>query len=155
MKKRGMLLAEETLKIIIALICLTFLVYFLTMLYFNSLNEKKIEQANQELAGSSESFKSIIENLGEGETKNKKLTSPSGWFLFSFTNEKPNSCAGQSCICICDEAYFYQNQAEVCTKKGACLPNKDITEFNQIEIDPNRNIDVSISKTNGEIKISQ
>ncbi|KKK68866.1 hypothetical protein LCGC14_2939740, partial [marine sediment metagenome] len=36
MKKKGFLLAEETLKMILAVIAIGFLAFFLTSLYFNS-----------------------------------------------------------------------------------------------------------------------
>lgn len=153
-EKKGLLLAEETLKIIIALISLTFLVFFLSSLYFSNLNEKRFEQAKQELTESSESFKSIIENLDEGEEKEKKLTSPSGWFLFSFTEKRPNACAGQNCMCICDEANFYQEQFEVCQEKGICYADENLDEFDEIEINPDKDISVSIKKENGKILIN-
>ena len=47
--KKGFLLAEETLKIILALICIVFLVYFLVYLYFSNVDSKKLEQAKSSL----------------------------------------------------------------------------------------------------------
>ena len=49
MNKKGFLLAEETLKIIIALISLGFLVYFLGALYFANQDSKELEQAKASL----------------------------------------------------------------------------------------------------------
>ena len=49
--KRGFLLAEETLKIIIAVICIVFLVYILVAVYNSHSADKKIEQAKEVLLG--------------------------------------------------------------------------------------------------------
>ena len=47
--KKGFLLVEETLKIIIALISLIFLVYFLVSLYMANQNAKNLEWAKSSL----------------------------------------------------------------------------------------------------------
>ena len=47
--RRGFLLAGETLKIIIAVICIGFLVYFLISLYLTSKNSKDLEFAKESL----------------------------------------------------------------------------------------------------------
>ena len=47
MDKKGFLLGEETLKIIVAVVCLGFLVYFLSALYFSNANSKEKIQAEE------------------------------------------------------------------------------------------------------------
>jgi len=102
MNKKGFLLAEETLKIIIAVISIVFLVYFLTSLYFAKAGEQERKEAEATLISSPESLKATITNLNEGETQNFSLANPDGWSLFGFVDKKPNSCAGQNCLCICN-----------------------------------------------------
>ena len=47
--RKGFLLAEETLKIILAVISIGFLVYFLSALYFANQNSEELEQAEASL----------------------------------------------------------------------------------------------------------
>jgi len=106
--KRGMLLAEETLKMVIAIIVIVFLVYFLVNLYYGKLKDDAIKKSEQLLIKSDQSIKNVIESLKEGESKNLVLQEISSfgdnWHLFSFTEqEKPNSCAGKNCLCKTDK----------------------------------------------------
>lgn len=156
-RKRGFLLAEETLKIVIAVISLIFLVYFLTSLYLAKSSENAIEKAKQVLLESDESVKNIIDNLNEGESREIGIQRISqgidDWHLFGFTQEaKPNSCAGENCLCICDDV-LEGRQAEECVKQGVCLvvealENKKIN----LELDETLNF-ITIKKTNNEISI--
>jgi len=62
--KKGFLLAEETLKIVVAVISITFLIYFLTSLYFARIDGENLRKAEAVLKGNSEgSIKTAIENL--------------------------------------------------------------------------------------------
>jgi hypothetical protein len=166
--KRGFLLAEETLKMIIAVIAIAFLAYFLLMLYFSNANAVKIEQAQQTLVKSSESVTNTISSLKDGDSKNLLLANPQGWYLFSFTgNVKPNSCSGESCLCICDRVFndpvralfssWEERQATQCVKAGVCAVVPNVVQFTEIEIkNPSANLtQISIKNSNGGIYISQ
>ncbi len=166
MDKRGFLLAEETLKIIIALIGISFLVFFLTSLYFTNAKQQKLEQAHQELKNSEESIQKIISTMGE-EEREKNLVSPMGWFLFSFTGErKPDSCTN-NCICICEGVYdnFISNaweewekrQTKECTESGTCLGVDNLEPFSQIEIkNPKEKLTkITIKKEAGMITLKE
>ena len=157
--KGGFLLAEETLKIVIALIALTFLIYFLMSLYFAKTSENAIERARNVLMDSDESVKKVIENLNEGESREISLPNiyDSGgaddWVLFSFvSDEKPNSCAGQNCLCICDDALRSKNQASRCNEKGICLPVPTLKSQVEIELEDALNF-IMIEKSGGDIYI--
>ncbi len=100
--KRGFLLAEETLKIIIAVICIGFLVYFLVALYFNNKNSQDLDQAKSSLNHVDEA---ITANLNQVEIYN-----PKGWVLLSwpYQNEAklPKSCSNlgwTACLCMVDD----------------------------------------------------
>ena len=151
--RKGFLLAEETLKIVIALIVIVFLVYFLFSLYYSSATKTKQRQAEAILKESvSGSIKTTIEriqggkgNIG-GSAEEIAVPYPSGWHLFSFYGQelKPNGCEGENCLCICDKVLDFnllspltekeQRQVEKCDSNGACLVVSDIVEFGEIEI---------------------
>lgn len=133
MNKKAFLLAEETLKIIVALIAISFLVYLLTSLYFTSVNNQKKREAEAEL----ERILEIINNpLLEIEEVPNPL--PFGWSLFSFVGDekKPNSCLGKNCLCICYniKVNLFDRQIKKCDKDGVCGIVENLEEFGEIKI---------------------
>ena len=154
-QKNGFLLAEETLKMILAVIAITFLIYFLVSFYFGRLNAIEFEKAKRNLIDSPESLKKTIDVLKEKETRDFVLDSPDGWLFLSFTSAiKPNSCAGKNCICICDKSII-RSQAEVCDKpnEGICSVVENLKKGDaSIEIKTSLT-KISISKINNEIII--
>lgn len=165
MNKKGFLLGEETLKIIIAVICICFLVYLLTMLYFAHINKEKQIQAERIVKGAKEgSIKIAIEKVEQGKggqfdgnAEVFLLTSPTGWYLFSFTeNKKPNSCLGENCLCVCDNVVdVLDRQIKSCDKTGTCLTVKNLEKFNEIEISANPIKGILIKKESGKIIIGE
>ena len=160
--KRGMLLAEETLKMVIAVIVIVFLVYFLVNLYMGKLKDDTLKKSELLLIKSDQSIKNVIDNLKEGESKSMILQEIS-WHLFSFTgnSEKPNSCTGKSCLCICDEVigedpFGFVKQVNECNKNGVCaiIPNLKNEELN-IELQKDFSTEISISKQNNEVSIKK
>lgn len=137
MNKNGFLLASETLKIIIAVICIAFLIYFLANLYFSKAGAEKITEAQTNL----DRVNDIVLALADGESETQDIPSPEGWYLFGFVGEeKPNSCAGKNCLCICNNVFEYGlqekvlRQAKKCDEKGACLVVEDLISKVEIEI---------------------
>lgn len=131
--KNGILLAEETLKLVIAFICISFLIYFLVALYFSRIDAINMDQAQRTLIDSPESLQKTINNIKSGESRNFVIDNPEGWYLFSFTGDtKPNACAGKSCLCICDKRYtattLILSQASKCDEKdkGVCAPTDNL-----------------------------
>jgi hypothetical protein len=154
--KRGFLLAEETLKIIIALICIVFLVYILIAIYNASSSDKKIEQAKDILSR----IEAITSSLKEGETQRQDIVNPAGWHLYTFVGEeKPNSCANERCLCICEKPLIKQltSQTSKCDKDGSCLIIKNLaSEDVDLKIRSADNIlFVSIKKQNNRIFIGE
>lgn len=154
--KRGFLLAEETLKIIIALIAIVFLAYFLVQIYLSKVNGDKLQQAEALLIDSQESLEILMNNVGEGNSLSRTVIEPEGWYIFSFSGEmsKPNSCSGENCVCICDNALWDgfdgTNQQEKCDDGGACLAQSDLGEFGNIKITGDLKI-INVTKIAGEI----
>ena len=146
MNKKGFLLAEQVLKIVLSLIALSFLIYFLTSLYFANAETKNKQQAELTL----EEIKDLTKTLPTEFT----LLSPKGWYLFSFTGEpiKPNSCLGENCLCICKNVGGLnpfkseeERQRIECDNSGVCSNIKNLGDYDkEIEI-----------KIPGEIKITE
>ena len=161
--KKGFLLAEETLKIIVALICVIFLVYLLAALYNSNSSNKKLTQAKEVLLGTEEdsrSIEKIIFSLKEGESEIKDISNPSGWYLYSFVEqEKPNSCLNQKCLCICEKALIEKinSKVEKCDSDGACLvvPNLAASEISLKIGSANKVIFLEIKKQNGRVFVEE
>ena len=100
MNRRGFLLAEETLKIIIAVIAIGFLAYFLVSLYFSAQASKELEQAE-------ESLNFILSEAAAGRA-NVDIYNPKNWWILSREGE----------TCLCEK-----NSLDSCNEKGICLDN--------------------------------
>lgn len=139
MNKKGFLLAEETLKIILALISISFLVYFLTALYFVNQDSKELEQAEA-------SLEFLIKEINSGRTE-VEIYNPApsintlgifrGWKITSWSsNEMPNQCSSfgwDNCVCIC-KTDLLENNKEECNEEGICRENEFTVEGGVIEI---------------------
>src|SRR3989338_7466453 len=136
MNKRGFLLAEETLKMIIAAICILFLIYFLVSLYFGKVKKQELKEAQESLSRIANITKSI--ERGEISIGNVSGINPDGWSLFGFIqNKKPNSCAGKPCICICASLWIrgWDGQIKECSDEGVCLISPPgLNQFDEINI---------------------
>ena len=143
MNKKGFLLGEETLKIVIAVIAIGFLLYFLTALYFANADQDKIMKAEAVL----DKVSNIIDNTGITSSEVIYAIGPSGWYLFSFIkpDKLPNNCLGESCLCICKNKWI-NSQTNECDEKGACLIIKDLNSFNKIKIEDGGLTNIEVNK---------
>ena len=149
--KKGFLLAEETLKLIIAVIAIGFLVYLLVALYFSFKTSPELEQAKSSL-----DFLSSQINSGKERVD---IYNPKGWYLITwkYITESPKTCSNsgfEKCICICEE-----NTLDSCDSNGVCLNNPqgfqivgDSAIEGKIKI-TNPPITLNIDKANKEIRI--
>ncbi len=99
MDKRGIWLAEETLKIIIAVIVIIFLAFFLASLYYANKDAEDLKFAEA-------SIDYLFEQIN-AKSITADIYNPKEWALMSwpYAGEKeiPNSCLNlgwKSCICI-------------------------------------------------------
>lgn len=156
--RKGFLLGEETLKIVIAVICIVFLIYLLVAVYFNVTGEQKVKEADA-------SMKSLlvpeIERINDGGAYNSQgilIPNPSDWSIFSFVGEekKPNSCMGENCICICENAFpdLFDWQIKRCDKKGVCNSIVNLAKFEKIKIGKT-GVQISIQKINEQIQVQK
>jgi len=157
MNNSGMLLVEETLKMIIAVIAIGFLVVFLVSLYFTKVSGNELNQANANI----ELIRKTVLNPPQDAIS---LNNPVGWNLFYFSKENsPNACANENCLCICDELTldfdipFYgskdERQFNECNEKGACLGIFGLQNFESIEI--KKLTKILIKKSEGKIEVSE
>jgi type II secretory pathway pseudopilin PulG len=125
--RKGFLLAEETLKIILAVIAIVFLAYLLFSIYNANKDAKDLELAE-------ESLNFLIQEINAERTE-VQIYNPKGWEIYSWPNTytkgillwktteegMPMSCSNlgwESCICICKK-----DTPEKCDSKGVCLDN--------------------------------
>lgn len=154
--KRAMLLTEEVLKMIVAVIGLVLLAYFLVSFFSSDAREQKQKEAVSIIERISE----VISNL-QISGENVTALQPQGWTLFSFieAEKKPNQCAEENCMCICKKvvADVFDNQIKKCSKQGACLIVPNLKEFEDIKIEKTKEAltSINIKKVNNQIEITQ
>ena len=158
MNKKAMLLAEETLKIVLALIAIGFLVYFLVSLWMANQDAKDLELAKA-------SLQHLVDEIN-AESPEIEIYNPKAWFVLSWphtttsgvwlwksTNSGvPKSCENlgwANCICICDG-----NDQDDCDKMGICLGKKFIVKGDFIKIKPVP-LNLEIKYNNNEIIITK
>jgi len=148
--KKGFLLAEETLKIIITVIAIGFLVYFLVSLYFANQETKELKQAE-------ETLKFLLTEAEAGRAS-VDIYNPKNWWISSWSQEvetglrivqptqHPEYCSNrewEACICICSGAAVGQ-----CNEMGVCLESSGFAiESKAIKID-NPPININIDSEN-------
>ena len=100
--KKGFLLAEETLKIILAVIAIGFLAYFLFSLYNTNKTAKELELAE-------ESLDFLVQEIN-AQRAEVDIYNPNGWIISSWSSgQLPQTCSNlgwNSCICICKNNIF-------------------------------------------------
>jgi hypothetical protein len=101
--KKAEILAEEVVKIVLAVVCIIILIILAAGLYGIFTKKTDLEQARATL----KEIVAKIDSLGEGEQKNVLITSPKDWYIVGFSKGEnmPFDCNGENCICIC-ERYF-------------------------------------------------
>jgi hypothetical protein len=141
LSKKGFMLGEYTLKIIISVLCLLLLFYLLFTLYSGYKKDKDIRNA-----------KSVLDSLGvtmnlakeKGQQQDFSVLGFEGWALISYQKgeKRPLEC-GDNCICLCPSADGGYNvigidvgmteeeiQINHCNRAGVCkMFNEIIKKF--------------------------
>lgn len=143
--KRGDLLSEYTLKVIIAAISLLLLLYLLFALYASFTNKQNFERAGATLENLNEK---MVDARNLNVMQSIPLLEPNGWVLLSYiSGEKPGECQ-ENCICLCEgirirdrwKLWWTDSQVEKCNQRGVC---KDYTEgLNKFEIELRKDVNV-------------
>lgn len=129
--KKGFLLGEYTLKVIIAVLCLLLLVYLLFRVYSNYDKKKDLDNAVK-------SIESLIGKMNEARGNSPQsvtLLEPSKWILIYYKDKinRPGLCVG-SCICLCEKTFFERNQIIGCEEKGSCREVSEEISLNDIAL---------------------
>jgi hypothetical protein len=106
-KNKKAILAEETLKILIGVLCIALLIYLGVKLYGIFTRSNQIEQAKATLEaiyGKAETLKE------EGDTINYLVVSPKGWRFLIYEKK----------LCLCPESKEVEDQEEMCKSQGVC-----------------------------------
>ena len=141
MKNRGLFLAEETLKIVLAVIVIGFLVYFLVSLYFSGKDSEDMRFAES-------SAKYLAEQMNL-QTNEVQVFNPDGWIITSWSQGKgdmPLQCSNlgwKNCICFCDDdinsklPFITNTDLDDCNEESFCMEySKEIfIKDGSIEID--------------------
>lgn len=162
--KRGNLLPEEVLKIVIAVICIGFLIFLLVSLYFSVTGEQKKKEAEASMKDEQGGLAAEITRINNGGVPKEQghlIPNPPGWYVFSFVGEdlKPNLCTGSNCICICENVVvnifnWQKRQINKCDDKGSCAVVSNLKKFDKIKIG-NKGTYILIKKINNEIEITR
>jgi len=156
--KRGFLLGEETLKIIIAVIGIVFLVFLLTSVYFNLTGAQDKKYADASLNNILVKEVARVNSGAEINPAGIQIPNPAGWDLLSFVqgDKKPNSCTEQNCICLCQDIKIdvFDRQIKNCDDKGVCSVIPTLKKFDKITIG-NGGTWISVQKINDEIVIAK
>ncbi len=123
MNERGFLLGEETIKIIIAVICIVGLIALVVGVYNNFSRNKEMEYAKA-------SLDNLMNQINIQNTE-VDIYNPNNWFISSFPQKDsggnsilPKSCSSvgwKSCLCIYKLSNALKlNVAESVEKEGVC-----------------------------------
>ena len=159
--KKGMLLASEVLKIVLSVIAIFFLIYLLFSIYYSNINEQRKQEAEATIGR----IRDIISRINNGAVESERVTDivPASWSFFSFVGneKKPNLCAGENCLCICNTPFSifgisFSEQISKCDGAGVCLAVSNLNKFQEFEIekasDGGTNIEISGDSDKIEVK---
>jgi len=152
--KRGFMLGEYTLKIIIAVLCLLLLFYLLFSLYSNSVDARNLQLAESTL-------EELVEKMEEARINGDAkmiLLNPEKWIMVSYSKEdkKPNQCFG-NCICICtNPTYKTKGHTDIslCNENGVCNDFEYLIKKFEFSIIERSNYILKGASETNEIKIN-
>ena len=160
MNKKGFLLGEEIVKIVLAVIGIIFLFVILFKVYYNYQADKDLEIAKATL----ERLKTEANSMPTGTTKDFEIYGPHSIgsinkLLLSWTNPNmPNTCLNlgwENCICICKkDTYSWKSQIKICDEWACIQSPLTILTPSEIEIQ-NIPLTIKITKTGNNLEITQ
>lgn len=136
--RKGMLLASEVLKMVLAVIAIGFLVYLLYSLYYSKVDGESKQKAAEILS----ELKNITKYIEETENVSSMVHPDvivSGWGVYSYIDvaEKPNTCNNQNCFCLCDDAYW--GQISNCDDVALCFIKENLMQFEEFDLGSSEN----------------
>ena len=157
-KKGQEMLIVEVSKMLIAILCLLFLVAVFVAIFLSASNSAKTKQAEGILNGK----EGLITSIKTGnDYSNFNIPSPTGRYLFGFTEVKPNSCVGENCLCFCKKSNFFDTliskkaQMKECDKYGICSVVSNLANSFEIKIKNDGTTSISVTQLNGLVEIEE
>lgn len=150
--KKGFLLGEETVKLILAVIAIIFLVMFIVYLYNNFSGNKDLEQAKSSLAH-------LTSEIAAGSTE-VQIFNPKDWILSSYLSSSstiipgaanmPKQCLNNNwdaCLCLCaPPGGAVKTFLVACDTKGICMQNSFSVQGDTINLGSNLPVTLSINQ---------
>lgn len=104
------MLGEYTLKVIIAVLSISLLLYLLFVLYGSYNSDQKLNQAEATL-------NDIVEKMGlakEGVEQDVVLLEPEGWYIWGIKDKRlikrrPENCKEGNCLCLCADITVWES----------------------------------------------
>jgi len=110
--KKAEILAEEVVKIVLAVVCIIILIILAAGLYGIFTKKTDLEQARATL----KEIVAKIDSLGEGGKGEYLVVAPKKWYFLSYNNG----------ICICSEENLLKSMEDCCTKGAHSIPKKSV-----------------------------
>lgn len=127
--KKGQMLPEEVLKMVLSIMSILILVGLLTAYFYTSASADSLRQAESKLNGDN-GLKAVINGLDSGKNTVFPIDQPLGWHFYTFSIANlgtPNQCVGKPCVCICKDTWTFRKKdkrdevIEECSEDGSCL----------------------------------
>lgn len=122
LNRKGFLLGEFTLKMLVAIMCIIILLFLLYKIYGNFTGKTELSQAESSINAIGEEISSaVLSNL----PRSYIVLNPKDWILVYFGEEmkKPEKCNGK-CLCICENKAFSGlagwDMQTACNSQGVC-----------------------------------
>lgn len=154
--KKGFLLGEFTLKVLVAILCIVVLLFLLYKVYANFMGKSKLDQAKSTVDKIIEEINAV--SIGVEGERDYQILNPKDWVLlyYSTGEEKPkgkSGCNGDKCLCICEKEGYIDSQITKCENYGICKNlDVEILAFpNNFVIDGPKQI--NIKRTQGGVLI--
>ncbi len=123
--RKGFLLGEFTLKVIIAVLCIIVLAFLVIKIYGALTNKPEIAKAEGTLERVLEKIR-VADN--EGKEQGYVLIEPRDWVLIYKPTGAPEMCSGRNCLCVCEK--------EDCSQNSVCeIVSREIIMTNSIKIE--------------------
>lgn len=122
MNRKGFLLGEFALKMLVAIVCIVILLFLLYKIYGNFTGQTELSQAESSMNSIGEEISSAVLS---NAVRNYIVVNPRDWILVYFGEDvqKPDKCNGK-CLCICEQVgwggVIGGDQKTSCNKQGVC-----------------------------------
>ena len=133
--KKGMLLAEYSLKMIIAILALLLLIYLFSVWYSSLIDKQNFQRAEATLGDLKDRMVDAKKNI-----QVFPLLEPNSWKLISYTGPVLPEACFKNCICLCEDVkwtdkakvFWIPTQLDKCNVRGVCENFDEF--FNEFEI---------------------